>query len=123
MQRFTKHLTTIGAKLGAAQDALITTAQIGSTAATGDPGFMTAALKLVAAVKPAERAHRTYLRLWRPEIYILMNVAQEAREFSRFSRQIEKIWSGELDLTQQHQLERFSSLHADPFLSPTVLAS
>jgi len=84
MQRFTKHLTTIGAKLGAAQDALITTAQIGSTAATGDPGFMTAALKLVAAVKPAERAHRTYLRLWRPEIYILMNVAQEAREFSRF---------------------------------------
>jgi hypothetical protein len=82
---------------------------------------VTAALKLIAATKPLEAAHRTYLRLWRPEVYVLLNVAQEADRLSRLSRRIKEIWGSEPDVPQQRLLERFASLRAGPFLTPTAL--
>jgi hypothetical protein len=120
MQQFTKHLGE-SATLATVQDAAIAGAQAGVTIATGDPGFVTAALKVIAAVKPLEVAHRAYLRLWRPEIYVLLNVAKEARRLSLLDSRIERIWGSGPDLAQQRQLDRFASLRADPFLTPTSL--
>jgi len=121
MQRFTKHLAGTGVTFAGAQDAVIGAAQAGATIATGDPGFVSAALKVIAATKPLEYAHRAYLRLWKPEIYVLLNVAREADRLSLLNKRIKQIWGNELDLTQQRLLERFASLRADPFLTPTAL--
>jgi hypothetical protein len=121
LQRFTKHLGGTG-PLAPAQDVLAGAAQPVATFVAGDPGFTTAALKAIMAVKPLDMAHRAYLRLWRPEIYVLLNVAQEAGQLSRLNSRIRRIWGSELDLTQQDLLERFANLRADPFLTPTALA-
>ena len=120
LERFDKYLRGAGAT-AAVQGAVTTAAQMGVTAATGDPGFATAVLKAIGAAQAAELAHRTYLRLWRPEIYVLLNVADEARRLSLLHRRIEQIWGSELNLTQQELLERFARLRADPFLTPTVV--
>jgi len=118
MRRFEKHLGTGGATAAIAKDAAITAAQAGATMATGDPGFVTAALKLISVVKPLDLAHRTYLRMWRPEIYVLLNVADEARNLSLLASRIEQIWGTAPDL---EQLNHFASLRAGPFLTPTPL--
>jgi hypothetical protein len=121
VQRFTKHLAGMGATFAGAQDAAIATAQAGATLATGDPGFVTAALKVIAATKPLEYAHRLYLRWWKPEIYVLLNVAREASRLSLLDNRIRQVWGKELDFTEQRLLEHFASLRAGPFLTPTAL--
>ena len=122
MQRFAKHLGATDATFAGAQGAGLGAVQAGLKMTTAlDPSFVTAALKIVAAVKPLQLAHHAYLRLWRPEIYVFMNLAKEARRLSLLDSRIKSIWGSELDPAQQRQLDRFASLRADPFLTPTSL--
>jgi hypothetical protein len=78
-------------------------------------------MKAIAAVKPAQLAHRAYLRMWRPEIYIFLDIAKEARRLSLLNSRIKRIWGVELDPEDQRQLERFAGLRAGPFVTPTAI--
>lgn len=122
LERFTKHMAGLGAKAGATQGVVAAAAQAGVTLGTGDPGITTVALKVIGATKPAELAHRAYLRLWRPEICVLLNAAAESRRLSLLSERIRSIWGRALDPVQQLQLERLSGSLTDPFLEPIRLA-
>jgi hypothetical protein len=122
MQRFVKHLTVSDSKFAPAQSAAFDAVKAGVQMTTAlDPSFVTAALKVIAAVKPLDLAHRAYLRIWRPEIYVLINLAKDARNLSLLDSRIKRVWGSGLDLEQQRELERFAALRADPFLTPTAL--
>jgi hypothetical protein len=118
LRRFAKHMP--GAPgLAEAERTVNATAQAGVTFATAgaDPGLLGALLKAIVTTQPAKLAHRTYLRVWRPEIYIFISLAKQAKELGLLERRVEKIWRIAPDDEFERQLTRFAGF-GDPFSAP-----
>lgn len=113
VERFIKHLN---ANFDRGKDGAVAVGSAASTVA-GAPGVVAALLKGVMAVLPLAAAHKLYLKWWRPELYLLVSLANEARHLMELDGEIRRIWGHDFSIAQDHDLDRFAALHARPFLT------
>jgi hypothetical protein len=126
LEQFTKHLARRGSAWKEAGEATIdTTAAIGTTAATAlAPQFtlVGAGIKLLKLIHPADKLHSLFLKCFRPEVYLLFNLADEARQLRTVETNISRIWGTTWLRSDHDQLEALASSHPEPFARLRSLA-
>jgi hypothetical protein len=87
------------------------TATLGASVATASPlggGAAKLLIKLVEALKPAEKAYQIYLRRFKPHVHVLVELDKEARALRSAETDIERLWKSSWTRHDHDVLEALS---------------
>ena len=102
--------TSDGSSTGATTGAKI------ATASPTDAGLATLAVKLASYLKPAEKLYRWYLKRYRPDVFVLIEVAEEAKGLQRVDRHIERLWGSRWTRSDHEELEHLARCQPGDYL-------
>jgi hypothetical protein len=83
--------------------------------------FAGSALKILRATQPASGLRRLMARLFKPELYLLFSISDEARHVATLDADITRIWGRRLTDDSRDALERIRRLNSDRLLSPMTM--
>jgi hypothetical protein len=78
-----------------AEEAIFATASAGASLVTATPQHTLAfglVLKLARLLNPIEKVRNFYVKKFRPEVYFMMSVADEAKGLINIDRELERLW-------------------------------
>jgi hypothetical protein len=72
-------------------------------------------------LNPLEHAYRLGARVLRPDVYVLMNVADEAKRLVSVEDEIHRLWRSTWNRAQHDQLEQLAAVQPREFLRLPLL--
>jgi len=73
------------------------------------------AIKIVSSCKPAAHAYQWYLRRFRPDVNIVVELAEEAAKLRSIETEISRLWKAKWDRSQHDVLEKLSLVRPDAY--------
>jgi hypothetical protein len=119
LSRLTRHFAEFTEKANIVGEGVTAGTALVTTAATGtkEAGEVVGAgIKLLKLLKPAEVLYRYYAKHFRPELYLLFNLAEEAKRLGAIEKRIEALWGARWGRAEHDQLEWLASAHPGDFL-------
>jgi hypothetical protein len=119
LSSLTKHFSEFSERADIVGETLNVGAALATTAATGTKeasDIVGAAIKLLKLTKPTETLYKLYTKHFRPELYLLFNLAEEAKRLGAIERRIEALWGARWGRAQHDQLQWLAAAHPGDFL-------
>lgn len=121
LRHFKNHLNNyLPADAKLAEDAILAAATAGADLIPG-AALAKLGLKLGQLIKPAQKLYDWWLKVLRPEVYLIMNLAREAESLRMLEHRIEAIWGHTWTRKHHDELEYLSTLQPGEFLKLRTL--
>ncbi len=101
-----------------AEQTLTATATAVASITTASPvggGLAKLAIQMMSALKPAEYAYRWYLKRFRPDIAVVVELAQEARMLRSVESELERLWGSAWGREEHDVLETLALVRPEAF--------
>jgi hypothetical protein len=115
----TKHFTEFSETANIVGESVTAGAVFVTTVATGTEetsDVVKAGIKLLKLIKPTDMLYKLYTKYFRPELYLLFNLAEEARRLGAIEKRIETVWGTRWGRAQHDQLEWLAAAQPGDFL-------
>jgi hypothetical protein len=116
LSEYLKHLKDyMPPGLRIAQEAATGTSALAAAVSPVGGGLVDLAVKMACALKTTEKAYHWYLKHFKPHIYVVVEMATEAKSLRAVENEVERLWSSQWTRRDHDQLERLSVSRPEVF--------
>lgn len=120
LEQFLKHLNGgVSEYIKRTEDVIEGSASVATslvTATKSDAGLAKLGIKLLRLLNPGEKIYHLYLKYFKPEVYLLFSLVNEAKRLHMAEERVRSIWGRSWTRKEHEQLEFLAASHPGEFL-------